>query len=220
MANVTSSRASSRRSLTVIILLLGAALAIGTYFLFVAPARSALSKTNSTLAGANLALSQIEARVAAANGLGKAAGKTIYTNAKALDGLLPQICTPGYETNCFNQNSFWLGTIPNLVTASGMSVTGNPTPVASTYKTLTYYQFTVTVGGSFSQLTHFVTNLTSSQPLVTVPSISASATPTGVTATVVLDVWYVNNLAASNLPSTGPQAATPAGTPTTTLPLG
>ena len=212
MAKLTFPQSISRKNLAILVVIAGVILAAAVYLIYLGPAQKKLSATNASLKIAESNNAAAQAKYAATESLGPSAGVKIYTEAKALDTLLPQLCTTGFETSgCFNAQSFPLVTVYSLAGQAGMTVESSAPGVADSYHGVDYYQYTISVDGSFNQLVSFTKILTNSpsEPLITIPTVAATSTPKGVDASMTIDVWYANSL--SQLPSTQVPAPTTAG---------
>jgi hypothetical protein len=185
----------SRRNLAVGVVALGVALVLGVYLLFTAPAEHTLSTTNTNLKSEIAINAAAQSEYTATKSLGASAGALIYGEASALDTLLPQLCTTGYEkAGCFNAQSYPLINIPAIAGQTGMKVDTLSEGTADVFEGSTYYQYSISISGSYAGLVSFANKVTSSGPLATLASVQASATPTGISATILVDVWYTNDL--------------------------
>jgi Tfp pilus assembly protein PilO len=163
------------------------------YLAVLSPAMSAKSSETSALETATQAFTTISSQYSTIQRQGSG-GAALFQSAKSLDALLPQLCSTSYTaSSCFNPTDFALGTMSSLITSSGMKPTQVVPGVSGTYQTAFYEQYSFTVTGTYAQLVSLVRNLANAPQMITTASIAATATPAGVSANIVIDVWYMNN---------------------------
>ncbi len=203
-----SSRPPARQTVSVVVIILGLLVTAGIYFLFTAPARHAQSSSTLSLSRATNAYDQTRSQYTQARSLGAAAGSNLYHTAHTLDALLPPLCSlsggtttttiPPSTTTCFNYELYPLVALDTVTRSAGMKLTAPSPGVAGSYQGSTYYQYTFTVTGTYAQLTSLLHALVAATPLTTVNSVSVTSSSQGLSATVIIDVWY----SASSAPST------------------
>jgi hypothetical protein len=221
MANTkarSSASISPRRKLALIVIAAGLVLCAGVYFLFTAPARSAVATDQTALTAEQQSNLLAQEQYAAAASQGPTAGAKIYQNTKTLDQLLPQTCLGTVTPKCsFDKTAFNLTVLSALPAQYGLSAGAVTLCVPGTYQTATYCAYTMTATGTYTQIVSLVKGIGSLTPLTTVQSIlttpatastgttasSSHALVTQLTATISLRTWFVNDV--THLPVTSVQ---------------
>lgn len=168
------------------IALLGLVPLLLVYFVFTRHEVSAASTTQKSLITAKANLQSAQQLVASAAAGGKTAINTLEQNVKTAAALLPTSVNQQNILTSLPASTAAAGLTLGSLSAAGSSIAGPVSGLASV-------PVTVTVSGSFSGLTSWITTIQAATPLVTIsnPSITASGKSSGTDQlTATLNYWY------------------------------